>query len=293
MASQGQLSDYCGHGALTDPGEHLALLAGLPADAVALCKVVQGLLIHDYFGSRLYDSPPENHYFASRRTLPIARRLDAIAAFRNEAVFSPRPPFERMVGTCRDYALMICAILRQHAVPARVRCGFAGYFSPPSFEDHWICEYWKQENRRWAIADAQLDEAHREHLGIDFDIADVPSEQFVFPWQAWQRWRAGTCDPALFGSGSVRGEWFLQVNLARDLLSLCKHEVSAWDTWRDARAQDRRLDDRAIGWCDRIAALAEAAEGLVPPDWTDDGILKLLSRPPWQSQSASSYTNEQ
>ena len=283
MSAQGQLSDYCGHGILTDPGEHLTLLAGLPADAAALCQVVQGLLIHDNFGLKLYGPAPTSYHLASRKTLPIAERLDTIARSRDEAVFAPLPPFRRAVGTCRDFALMMCAALRQHSVPARVRCGFAGYFNPPSFEDHWICEYWKPEDRRWAIADAQLDEAHCAHLGIDFDIADVPSEQFVFPWQAWQRCRAGSCDLALFGSGSVRGERFLQVNLARDLLSLCKHEVSAWDSWRGGIEQDRPLDDRAIQQCDRIAELAEAAAGLVPPDWAGDELQDLLSRPPWQS----------
>lgn len=187
MSAQGQLSDYCSHGVLTDPGEHLALLAGLPADAAALCQVVQGFLIHDNFGLKLYGPAPTNYHLASRKTLPIAERLGSIAMARDEAIFAPRPPFERLVGTCRDFALMMCAALRQHSVAARVRCGFAGYFSPPSFEDHWICEYWMPGDRRWAIADAQMDEAHREHLDIDFDIADVPSNQFIFPWQAWQR----------------------------------------------------------------------------------------------------------
>lgn len=283
MTAQARPAYYTSHGAFTDPREHLALLAGLPVDVAAICRIAQGLLIHDHFGFRLYGSAPADYSFASRETLPIAQRLSAIFANQGEAISAPRPPFERTVGTCRDYALMICAMLRQNSVPARVRCGFAGYFTLPSYEDHWICEFWKPGDRRWAIADAQLDEAHREHLGIDFDIADVPSEQFIFPWQAWQRCRSGSADPALFGHGGDRGEWFLRVNLARDLLSLCKREVSAWDSWRDAQAQHRTLDDEAIRQCDRVAALAEAAKGLVPPDWAGEGIQDLLSQPPWQA----------
>ena len=282
MAGYEQLSDYCGHGALTDPGAHFALLAGLPADVTAICKAVQGQFLHDHFGLKLYGPAPASYASASRKTLPIAERLDTIARSGNGAPFAPRPPFQRMVGTCRDFALMVCAALRHHAVPARVRCGFAAYFNPAAFEDHWICEYWLPGEGRWALADAQLDEAHREHLQIDFDIADLPREQFVFPWQAWQRCRAGSRDPALFGSGSIRGEGFLQVNLARDLLSLAKQEVSDWDGWRAGTTYDQPLDERAIHQCDRLAELAEAAAGLVPPDRTDDDIQALLSRPPWQ-----------
>ena len=61
-----------------------------------------------------------------------------------------------------------------HAVPARVRCGFAAYFSQGTYEDHWVCEYWKPEEERWAQADSQLDERHRTALSVDFDIADLP-----------------------------------------------------------------------------------------------------------------------
>ena len=179
------------------------------------------------------------------------------------------------------FSLMLCAMLRQHAIPARVRCGFARYFDPPSYEDHWICEYWKAGDQRWAMADAQLDDPHRAHLSIEFDTTDLPADQFVPSWRAWRRCRADSDHAALFGHGDHSGEWFVRVNLARDWLSLCKREVSAWDTWRDAGEQHRQSDGGAAAQCDRLAALCEAAIGLAPPGLADARLDTYLSAPPW------------
>ena len=70
-------------------------------------------------------------------------------------------------------------------MPARVRCGFATYFTANPFEDHWVCEYWNDHERRWALADAQLDELQRAHLRIDFDVTDLPPGKFFNAAQAW------------------------------------------------------------------------------------------------------------
>lgn len=39
---------YCRPIAMSDPGRHVALFDGLPRDAGALAKIVQGLLIHQH-----------------------------------------------------------------------------------------------------------------------------------------------------------------------------------------------------------------------------------------------------
>lgn len=282
MTTQEPPAYYANHGDLTDPKDHRALLDGLPLEVAGLCHTIQGLLIHDYYGLHLYGPPPPGHDHSARATLPIAQRLAALPAASDRPVWTARPPFERSVGTCRDFSLMLCAMLRHRSVPARVRCGFARYFDPPRYEDHWICEYWKPRDRRWAVADAQLDAAHQRHLAIGFDITDVPNDQFIFAWQAWRRCRSGSADAAHFGHGADTGEWFLRVNLARDLLSLGKRETSAWDRWRDAQDQDRTLDHAAVLQGDRTAALAQTAQGLAPPDLSADEIQRFLSLPPWQ-----------
>lgn len=283
MTAPQPLDDYATQGPLSDPGPQRAGLDALPRDLAGLCRVVQGLLIHDVSGRDLYGRPPPAFHQASRRTLPLAERLDAILSDDARPLAIARAPFARSVGTCRDYALMLCGLLRRQAVPARVRCGFAAYFHPPGYEDHWVCEYWKAEDGRWALADAQLDDAHRARLAIDFDITDLPRDLFLFPWQAWQDCRAQAADPASFGHGDATGAWFLQVNLARDLLALRKREVSAWDSWRDWPTRDRTLDETALRLCDELAALAERlCRGPASSEAEAAPLLESLSSPPWQ-----------
>lgn len=145
------------------PGRHAPALDALPDDVGTLAEVVRGLLIHGSW-LHLYGLVPDDMPVRSRETLPVAQRLDALLAGSTGPLWQERPPRLRAVATCRDYALMLCAFLRQKGVPARVRCGFAQYFKADHHEDHWVCEYWDGDETRWAVADAQLDAEHRAHL---------------------------------------------------------------------------------------------------------------------------------
>jgi hypothetical protein len=49
-------------------------------------------------------------------------------------------------------------MLQSQGKPARARCGFGRYFKAGWYEDHWICEYWNDEQGRWIMVDAQLDD---------------------------------------------------------------------------------------------------------------------------------------
>jgi len=274
-------SFYRTHGALSDPKGHAAALAALPRGVAALCGAVQGLLIHDWYGGKLYAERPPGFEGASRATLPVAERVAAILAAEPAPLDRPRGSGGRAVGTCRDFALLLTAALRQQGVPARVRCGFASYFASPGWEDHWVSEYWSPADRRWHLADPQLDAPHRAHLGIDFDPADVPRDRFLVACEAWQVARRGAAEAGRFGHGEARGAWFVQVNLARDLSALMKRETSPWDGWRAAGA-GYALDAEARALADRLAAVAAAAQGLEPPPALDAALAAALAAPPWQ-----------
>jgi len=248
------LSFYRAHGTLSDPGRHAPEIDALPDDVGALAGVVRGLLIHGEW-LHLYGLTPRDVPALSRETVPVERRLDTILSREGGSLSRSRPAALRAPVTCRDFALMLCALLRQKSIPARVRCGFAPYFERGRKEDHWVCEYWKAQEGRWTIADAQLDEEHRAHLQIRFDTLDLPQDQFVFSGAAWQRCRSGIAAAAAFGHGPSAGAWFLRVNVARDLLSLGKQEVSEWDAWRAAPAESQGVDPAASAWCDEVAAL--------------------------------------
>ncbi len=235
------LDYYAAHGPLTDPGDHVDELARLPADLLADCRFIQGIVLHADWAAA-YGVADTG---LSRETLPVAERMELAERML---------PARKTTGTCRDFALMLCGILRQHSVPARVRCGFATYFTANPFEDHWVCEYWNVGERRWALADAQIDELQRKHLRIDFETTDLPPGKFFNAGQAWSMWRAGSAEATAFGHGEARGAWFLRVNLMRDLLALQKRETSDWDAWRALSAEDKVLSAETLAEGDRIAA---------------------------------------
>jgi hypothetical protein len=200
----------------------------LPTEISELVQVVQGLLLHIFWAERYGEALSE----ARKREVqlrPVAAKLARIHELDDRPLGEPRPLEKRLVGNCRDFSVTLCAMLRHQGVPARARCGFATYFVPDHYEDHWICEYWQADERCWVMVDAQLDAFQREALGIAFDPLEVPPGQFVTGGEAWLMCRAGEADPDMFGIFDMHGIWFVRADLIRDFLSLNKVEILPWD----------------------------------------------------------------
>lgn len=260
-------NSFTAHNQLTQPGRHTEAIDRLPADVPALLSIVRGLLLHcDYLQLYGVTAPPD-----ARSTLNIEARLDQILASSPGPLTAPRPYRQRAIGTCRDYALMMCSFLRHKQVPARVRCGFATYFTPGRYEDHWICEYWCDG---WHRTDPQLDDEQQAYLGITFDTAKLPQGSFFSADEAWRLHQHGGIDAKLFGHGEASGEWYMWVNLARDCLALHGTETSDWDTWRIAAADPPVLSQDDLNQCSRIAENIQALEQ--PP-------LHSLTQPFWRA----------
>lgn len=260
------------HTPMSDPADHASRIADLPADIGVLNRIIQGVLVHsDWLPAYGLDETlltPE-----SRQTLPVARRLAAI--FERDArplrtPRTPRTPDQRTIGTCRDFALMLCSILRDKGVPSRLRCGFASYFHA-GWEDHWVCEYWDRSAHAWRLSDPQIDQIQREKCGIRFDPADVPRQSFVTADKAWRDCRAGLADPGRFGHGEITGLWFLKVNVMRDHYVLNNRITSAWDEWRAAPLGSRTVNDGDTAMLDDLAASPDRAPVEITPDWLSDG----------------------
>ena len=126
------------------------------------------------------------------------------------------------------------------------------------FEDHWVCEYWKADERRWVMVDPQLDALQREVLQIKFDPCDVPCGQFLPGGQAWQLCRSGQADPDHFGIFDMHGLWFVRGDMLRDLASLNKMELLPWDGWGLIERGDKDLSADDMALLDRVAALTLA-----------------------------------
>jgi transglutaminase-like putative cysteine protease len=237
---------------MSDPRQAASMLEGLPQDVSGLCRVVQGALIHlEWIGA--YGLSEHDLAHSSRDTLSLADRLGRLADSDSRPLLVQRPASARAAGTCRDFALMLCGLLRHQHVPARVRCGFAAYFREARWEDHWICEYWLEAERRWRRVDAQLDEVLVARLGVKFDPADLPHDAFMTADEAWRCCRAGREAAETFGHGAASGLWFIRVNVMRDHLVLNGAEVSAWDTWRNATAAQHALSDDELQAADAVA----------------------------------------
>ena len=90
--------------------------------------------------------------------------LERISNRSEQPLTQARPPEKRFVGSCRDYALVLCSILRHKGIPARLRCGFDHYFNvkPDLYDDHWVCEYRDEKGVRWKLVDANVDHIVKE-----------------------------------------------------------------------------------------------------------------------------------
>jgi hypothetical protein len=66
---------------------------------------------------------------------PVAQKLARIVDLDPRPLTEARPPGKRLVGNCRDFSVMLTAILRRQGVPARARCGFGRYFIPSGQAD--------------------------------------------------------------------------------------------------------------------------------------------------------------
>jgi Transglutaminase-like superfamily len=255
------IEEWTQHTAMSDPAGHAGLIAELPASVGALSRIVQGLLVHsDWLAA--YGLDESDFRTTSRNTLSVADRLDAILASDQQNVRTPRSFRKRTVGTCRDYALMLCSFLRTKRVPSRVRCGFADYFGSTR-EDHWVCEYW--DRGKWLLSDAQLDEVIAPKCRIEFDPIDVPRCAFMTAGETWLACRARKLDPDHFGHGSITGAWFIKINVIRDHYVLNGRETSVWDGWR--ACSNRVVGEHEVVLLDDLAIRPEQPLVEVMPDW--------------------------
>jgi hypothetical protein len=243
MVTGGDLmsSSFVRPGVMTSPGRYASLFDGLPGDPAGVARVVQGLLIHEFwvntYGVTLAEQDRDRVNL--RRVEDV---LDAIVRRDDRPLDVPRAPAERIATNCRGFTVMAIAMLKSKGVPARARCGFGAYFNEGFFEDHWVAEYW--DGDRWRLVDAQIDEVQRGVLGIDFDLTDVPRDRFVIAGDAWEQVRAGRADPAKYGlSGIGAGAWWIAGNVTRDAAALVDIELLPWDVWGAMPKPDDEIDE--------------------------------------------------
>lgn len=270
-------SSYAEHSRWSAPGPFGARgFDTLPAAPAQLPTVVSGLVLHPHEARlRGIEIPEAARGDAHMRS--VAEFLQALVARDRRSLQIPRKPEHRLFGVCRDHALIACSILRANGAPARLRVGFADYFTPHFLEDHWVCEY--RDGNVWRLLDAELVPDIRSRYGIAFEPHDVPRQRFLAAGPAWEAARRGAVDPQHMGVHAlgIGGLWFAAASLLRDLAALTMNEMMPWDQWGPARALGPGSDISA-DWLERFDALATALAA-EPADY--QAAAAILGDHPW------------
>ncbi len=241
--------NYAHQTAYSDPGVHAALFDELPSDIPGLTAVIRNLVIHyrgggiEFTGDRYEEI---NHRWVEAMLSTDQKRNGTPLA-------TPREPFDRIVGCCRDYTLLMVSALRHKGIPARSRIGFSNYFAEGFNHDHVVAEYWNGE--RWVMVDAQLEPGPAWR----FDPQDMEPGFFRSAAEVWLGYRAGLLDGDAFGvdpSLPIRGGWFIRNYVFFQLAHLQGDELLLWDSW-GAMSGDL---DGDLELSDQIATLLVASD---------------------------------
>jgi hypothetical protein len=230
-------------------GRHRDHVLGLPADPEALSEIVRGLLIHNYTAG------VQGLHFSAERmahmeTVGAEAILDNVIGIDPAPFDHTRPAERRMFGFCYHFAVLHCALLRATGTPARIRCGFAGYFVAQRWIDHWVVEYW--DGSGWILTDPQIGRSN------------LTAEDFQDGVTAWNLCRGGAGQPEVYGNGELWGWDELRGSLINDVAALNKVEVAGW-YWCD-RLQVEPLDqpheelDTSLDVLARFAATADSVD---------------------------------
>lgn len=259
------LTYYSQQSSISDPKRYSHLFSGLPTTIPELCKIVQNSFIHllilKFHGEKAYKITMEDLQKKNRNlkeelnTLTIEEELKIICDLNSSPLTVKRPPVERILGNCRDYALLLCSILRHQGVPARVRSGCEAYLTPDQdfYEDHYITEYWNTQENRWILVDPQIDEFQHEMMKISINVYDVPRNKFVVGGKAWKWYRTQKADPYRFGIFDYSGPDYIRFKLVNDLAFLNKEEGMAWGGWGLAAAAGENLSSEDYALLDYLA----------------------------------------
>lgn len=235
-----------------------------PDSVEEIVKIIQGLLIHpgsiDLYGIKMSKSRIKDRNLKTvQEVITKAKKLD------KSSLIIARKPEDRVVGICKHFSMVLVSILRSKGIPARARCGFALYFKKGWFEDHWICEYWDREQKRWVRVDAQIDDILAVHLGInknEINPLDLIKGEFFYGADIWKLYREDLIDGKISGfslSPGLKGEWYIRGNMMRDFFSLNEIEY-LYSEEDDLMSGYYNPNKKDLKFLDKIAKLTSKAD---------------------------------
>ena len=243
-----ELEYYRQQSVFSDPGQLAALWDTVPATIEDMKAAITPLLFH-YRGSADRISEVNLRYAADM--------LTCVHAIKPVVIGEERLPNERMVGCCRDWALLLVSLARHHGFAARSRVGFSNYFMDGWWIDHTVAEIWDETEQRWRLVDAQLHHPWTLASGQEVNPLDISRTIFLPGLDAWRAVRAGTHNSATFlvhpdiDEADLRDMPYIWHNTVLDLAALNRHEMLLWDVWGiDLQA----VNPEGAAFLDQVAA---------------------------------------
>lgn len=222
---------------VTAPGAAVAAIDALPGEISALREACSQFVFHYRAGGDF----AENGVPAERTAEIETRYADLMFALlleRQPELAADRRPARRVVGCCRDSAILFLALARHKGIPARARVGFAAYLRAGWMIDHVVAEVWDSPAARWRLIDPGMASGWQPEVnGRAVDWMDLTDDQFVTGPRAWQAARAGRTDPERYLTDPeldipvLRGWPYIAHNVVHDLAALNKTEMLLWDGW--------------------------------------------------------------
>ncbi len=282
MKSEEMLKYYIEHGLVTSPGPYKNLMENLPKEVIEICGKIHEFMLIDLLPNMGVTSIP-NDNLKDVNIRGIEYKLKEVIDRGNSELLNSRKHDKLLLGNCRDTSLMLCSILRNNGIPARVRSGFATFFIPGKYLDHWICEYWNDLEDRWIKVDTWMSQIHHRKemlpielfkglLDLNYDSYDVKSEYFITGGEAWLNCRENGHIPEDYGTYEehLKGLWFVRDNMIRDILCLNKLEPLPWDCWGFMGIENNNIED------EKLRLLDDLARFLIKEDFTKNMLQERL-----------------
>lgn len=228
-----------------------------PDDLEGIVKIMQGFLIH-LGRARKLKFPKQRLGKVSLRT--VQEVIGEVMKMNSNSLIKKRKIQERVVVTCKHFSSILASILRSKGISSRARCGFATYFNPGWFEDHWICEYWHRKEKRWVQVDAQMDEFWKKRLCLDslkINTLDLKNGQFFYGSELWQLFREDKVSGDICGFSLIPnfyGPWYIRGNMVRDFFSLNGTELIYLEESK-LMSRDYKINKRDLIVLDKVAQL--------------------------------------
>lgn len=252
-----ELDFYRQQSIFTDPGVFAELWDKVNPTIAEMKATITPLLFHYRGDGDWTENGIDSGRMIEANLRYAADMLTCVNAIKPIVPAEERKPNERMVGCCRDWALLFVSLARHHGFAARSRVGFSSYFMGGWWIDHTIAEIWDETEQRWRLVDAELLGPWTLETGQEVNPLDISRDIFLPGLDAWKSARAGNLESSKFvvhpdiEMPQLRDIPYLWHNTVLDLAALNRHEMVLWDVWGIDLAE---VNPEGAALLDKVAA---------------------------------------